>query len=52
MEWFELTGVGGVVAVLAIIRMKYGRYSTHHRYLREEYMSEKWARDKKIDQNE
>ncbi|MCA0992846.1 MULTISPECIES: hypothetical protein [Bacillales] len=52
MEWFELTGVGGIVAILAVIRMKYGRYSAHHRYLREEFMSEKWIKEKKRNHDE
>ncbi|MFK3958335.1 hypothetical protein [Guptibacillus hwajinpoensis] len=51
MEWLELTGLGGIVAILTVIRLKYGRYSTHHRYLREEVMSEKWEREKKRDHN-
>ncbi|MCA0171780.1 hypothetical protein [Bacillus sp. RAR_GA_16] len=52
MEWFELAGVGGIVAVFAVIRLKYGRYSAHHQYLREEYMSEKWAREEKREPSE
>ncbi|MGA9290411.1 MAG: hypothetical protein WBV93_18930 [Anaerobacillus sp.] len=49
MEWFELTGVGGLIMTLAFIRLKYGRNSAHHRYLREEFMSEKWQREKNRD---
>ncbi|WP_270179372.1 hypothetical protein [Alkalihalobacillus sp. CinArs1] len=47
MEWFEIVGVASVVTGLTFIRLKYGRNSRHYRYLREEYMSEKWSRERK-----
>lgn len=51
MEWFELIGLGGMITTFAIIRLKYGRNSAHHRYLREEVMLEKWSREKKINRD-
>ncbi|WP_347549500.1 hypothetical protein ABFG93_18540 [Pseudalkalibacillus hwajinpoensis] len=49
MEWFEITGIGGAIAILTFIRLKYGRHSSHHQHLREEVMLEKWSKERKIE---